>query len=393
MPAFQRKILMVNLPFSGHTNPTLELAKVLVTLGHHVSYVHAPEWREKIERTGAQFIPYDNYPDTLPPSRKEWRSFTVAYETVLRVGENFDCLIYEMLFISGKALADRLGIPAFRLFSTFALNERVISDFAKTGGWQLTAIFRYKTLLNFLSKRLQKRFGWAYPNLIQEITQNSPTLNFTYTIAAFQPYIDSFDPSRYHFVGPSMGDRGESAFDFSKMCAPIIYISLGTLLNTSVTFFETCIKAFKGQPVSVILSIGKTIKREQLGDLPDNVFVYSYVPQLEILQRASLFITHGGMNSVNESLYHGCPMLVVPMGNDQPRVAQQVAALHLGEILPHKGLSPDRLRETAYSILQDHSYKKTLEGFKQLSQSAGGNQTIAKMIIEKLGQASEERNG
>ena len=53
---------MVNLPFSGHTNPTLGLAKVLADLGHHVSYINAPDWKEKIERTGATFIPYDNYP-------------------------------------------------------------------------------------------------------------------------------------------------------------------------------------------------------------------------------------------------------------------------------------------------------------------------------------------
>ena len=62
---------MVNLPFSGHTNPTLGLAKVLVDLGHHVSYINAPDWKEKIERTGATFIPYDDYPETLPPLKRK----------------------------------------------------------------------------------------------------------------------------------------------------------------------------------------------------------------------------------------------------------------------------------------------------------------------------------
>ena len=51
---------MVNLPFSGHTNPTLELAKTFVSLGHEVTYIHSPEWKNKIEETGAIFIPYDN---------------------------------------------------------------------------------------------------------------------------------------------------------------------------------------------------------------------------------------------------------------------------------------------------------------------------------------------
>ena len=380
----QRKILMVNLPFAGHTNPTLELARILVGLGHQVAYIHAPEWCEKVEQTGAQFIPYDNYTDGLSASRKELRSFSAAYDTVFRVGKDFDCLIYEMLFVSGKALADRLGIPSFRLFSTFALNEQVILDFAQTGGWQLTAFFRYKTLLKLLSRRLQKRFGWYYPDIIKEITRNSPALNFVYTVKEFQPYANDFDEETYQFVGASIGDRGEVAFDFSKMSETIIYISLGTLLNTSIKFFKTCIEAFGNQPVSVIMSIGKTIKQEQLGKLPDNVFAYPYVPQLEILQKASLFITHGGMNSVNESIYYGCPMLVIPMGNDQPRVAQQVKDLHLGKTLAHKGLTAKQLRDSAYSVLQDSSYKKKLEEFQNLSHLAGGNQAIARMILKIL---------
>ena len=114
---------MVNLPFSGHTNPTLGLAKVLVDLGHHVSYINAPDWKEKIERTGATFIPYDDYPETLSPSQKEIKSWSAAYQTVQRIGANFDCLIFEMLFLPGKALAVRLGIPAFPLFSPFTLYD------------------------------------------------------------------------------------------------------------------------------------------------------------------------------------------------------------------------------------------------------------------------------
>ena len=66
-----KKILMVNLPFSGHTNPTLELAKTFVSLGHEVTYIHSPEWKNKIEETGAIFIPYDNYPITMTASQTE----------------------------------------------------------------------------------------------------------------------------------------------------------------------------------------------------------------------------------------------------------------------------------------------------------------------------------
>lgn len=380
----QRKILMVNLPFSGHTNPTLELAKTFVSSGHEVTYIHSPDWKSKIEKTGAAFVPYDDYPDTLTASQKETKSWGAAYRTVQRIGGNFDCLIYEMLFLPGKALADQLGIPAFRLFSTFALNEQVLSDFGKTGGWYMTCIFRYPFLCKIVSRVLQKKFNLRYGSIAKEMTDNAPKLNFTYTIREFQIHSDDFDRSRYKYVGPSIGNRNEEHFDFSPMKQPIIYVSLGTLLNTSAKFFRKCIRAFQGQPVSVIMSIGNVVKLEQLGEIPDNFFVYPFVPQLEVLQKASLFITHGGMNSVNEALFYGIPMLVIPVGNDQPTVARQIERLHLGKCMKQKDAEAASLRSAAIEILNNNNYKNNLKEFQMKSQAAGGNMEIARQILAEL---------
>ena len=139
----------------------------------------------------------------------------------------------------------------------------------------------------------------------------------------------------------------------------------------------------------MIISIGKTVKKEQLGEIPDNIFVYPFVPQLKILKSASLFITHGGMNSVNEALYYGTPMLVIPVGNDQPRVAQQIEDLHLGKYLKRKELTPAILRDNALKILRDMSYKESILPFEKKSQAAGGNTEIARMILEALSQIGD----
>lgn len=375
---------MVNLPFSGHTNPTLGLSKTLVGLGHSVTYVHAPGWKRKIEETGASFVPYDNYPDTLSSSQKELKSWSAAYQTVQRIGADFDCLIYEMLFIQGKSLADHLGIPSFRLFSTFTLNERVLRDFGKTGGWYLTSLFRYPKLCRAFSRAIRKKFNLRYSDIAREIVDNAPDLNFTYTTRDFQIYSDEFPDESYKYVGPAIDDRAERGFDFPQTKGPIIYISLGTLLNTSAAFFRKCIRAFRDEPVSVIISIGEAVKKERLGEIPDNVFVYPFVPQLEVLRKASLFITHGGMNSVNEALYYGTPMLVIPVGNDQPRVAQQVEDLHLGKYLKRKKLTPSDVRDGAREILQDASLKDRMISFQERSVRAGGNAAIAGMVLAEL---------
>ena len=132
------------------------------------------------------------------------------------------------------------------------------------------------------------------------------------------------------------------------------------------------------------MSIGNVVKLEQLGKIPDNFFVYPFVPQLEVLQKASLFITHGGMNSVNEALYYGTPMIVIPVGNDQPTVARQIETLYLGKYMKRKDTDAVSLRLTAMEILNNNNYKDTLKKFQMKSQAAGGNMEIARQILAEL---------
>ena len=110
-------ILMINLPFAGHTNPTLPLTEELVKRGHNVSYINAEEYRNKIENTGAEFIPFINYPVTPTEQQKKTKSFRAAYDTVMSLDKKFDLLIYEMFFYPGIKIAQNLGIPCVRQFS------------------------------------------------------------------------------------------------------------------------------------------------------------------------------------------------------------------------------------------------------------------------------------
>lgn len=128
-----QRILMVNLPFAGHTFPTLELARSLAEAGHQVGYVHSPDWQERIEATGTHFIAYDDYPGTLRPPQRDIHSWQAAFKTLMRIGSGYGCLIYEALFFPGKAAADRIGIPSFRIFSTFALNDHILKELGRTG--------------------------------------------------------------------------------------------------------------------------------------------------------------------------------------------------------------------------------------------------------------------
>ena len=90
----------------------------------------------------------------------------------------------------------------------------------------------------------------------------------------------------------------------------IAYIPLGTVVKGAVSFFQNCLEAFRNENVDVIISVGEKFDCRKLKNIPSNIHIYNFVPQLEVLKIADVFVTHGGMNSVSETLVYGTPMVV-----------------------------------------------------------------------------------
>lgn len=118
------------------------------------------------------------------------------------------------------------------------------------------------------------------------------------------------------------------------------------------------------------MSLGK-YKKESLGCIPNNFYVYTSVPQLEVLQKSSLFITHGGMNSVNESIYYSVPMLVSPIGGDQLTIADRVEELGLGKRIEGNKIAPNQLRWVSFEIMNMEQYKYNLRLHSDYMKSSG----------------------
>ena len=135
---------------------------------------------------------------------------------------------------------------------------------------------------------------------------------------------------------------------------PLIYISMGTVINDRPDFYGRCMDALENLNVDVIISCGNAINHEELGKLPDNIKVYSYVDQLDVLAKADAFITHCGMNSVSESLYMAAPMVLYPQTSEQYAVARRVTEINAGIML--KDDSSEGIREAVEEILNNKSY-------------------------------------
>ena len=192
-------ILMINLPFAGHTNPTLPLTEELVKRGHNVTYINAEPFREAIERTGARFVPYSGYPKNPTENEKKKLSFAAAFRTAIHMKAHFDLLIYEMFFYPGYEIAKRMGIPCVRQFSQPAWSEETWRDTPR--------IFRLSAKLidlQVLPKKTAQAIGLKYTCLRDGIIKSKPDLNIVYVPKAFQVKRKSTSPCFVKQKRPSL---------------------------------------------------------------------------------------------------------------------------------------------------------------------------------------------
>lgn len=351
-------ILMINLPYAGHTNPTLPLTRELIRRGHRITYVNAEKFRRRIEETGAAFVPYRDFPDDLSGNAVKRRSFRAAFDTAMSLTEPFDLLIYEMFFYPGAEIAKRKKIPCVRQFSQPAWSEETWKN--------APAVFRISAKLidlQVLKKQDARAMGFASSSLRDGILQSRPDLNIVYLPEEFQNCRSSFDDS-YLFIVPAPALSAVPSgirIPYEEMTAPVVYISLGSIISNR-GFCAECVRAFGNRPCSVILNTGR-VSVESLGTLPENIHAYSFVPQIEVLRHTDVFLTHCGMNSVNEALYFGVPMVAMPFMNDQITNGRRIAELGLGKKVRSFPSRGKELYQAVMDVYSDGRYKKRASEF------------------------------
>jgi zeaxanthin glucosyltransferase len=183
-------------------------------------------------------------------------------------------------------------------------------------------------------------------------------------------------PLQFHHTGPFHDGDGriEADFPWERLTGePVIYASMGTLLNGSAEIFRTILEATnKHKGFQVVLSLGDQVDPDQIGSIPENAIVLKRVPQLEILKRASVCVTHAGFNTVLESLTQGVPQLAIPVSMDQPGVAARIAEKKTGLVVPAQRLSGERLSNALDQVINDSVYRERARYFQKLIRDTDG---------------------
>jgi MGT family glycosyltransferase len=315
------------------------------------------------------------------------RTAAAALETELegfRV-ERPDYIISDSVTPWGQWAGAILGVPVVTSISTFAFNRRVLSYAAAHGVRPASAGAAFSKMRHvarafLLWRRLGRRYGARGPGPFGSVMGHS-SLNIVYTSRFFQPCAETFD-EQFHFIGPMTSRTQSGSFPWDEVERPVIvYVSLGTLYNANLEFFRTCFAAFEGEDVQVIMSIGNGVSTDDLGVPPSNVIVKHHVPQLDVLQRASAFVTHGGMNSVSESIAHGVPVLVVPQMGEQAIIGRRVEELGAGIYLANDRVTADVLRASVRQLLTDSRFRRQAGVIRESFEKAGGVARGADAIV------------
>ena len=337
-----KKIMIFCIPAHGHTNPILPVAKELVSRGDTVRFYSFEEFREKIVPTGAEYISCDRFlPELSKQQEENLKNISTTEMSIqdirITIGmtdfldsefRTFqpDVVYSDSACFWGKLSAWKYHVPLVVSTSTFAFNQ-MSSQYMKNSPKEIAGLLFGLPKVQKEFRRL-KDYGYEAKGFLSLVQSDNSTDSVVYTSKSFQPYSESFS-DRYAFVGPSVFSDQQP----QKQKKPLVYISLGTIINERPDFYKNCIEALRGEPVDVIISCGKALDPESLGKLPENVKVYPYVNQLDILAKTSVFITHCGMNSVSESLYMAAPMVLYPQTNEQQAVARRVTEIGAGAFL------------------------------------------------------------
>jgi zeaxanthin glucosyltransferase len=183
-------------------------------------------------------------------------------------------------------------------------------------------------------------------------------------------------PSQFHYTGPFHDGLGriESDFPWDRLTGePLVYASMGTLQNGLESVFSAIAQAVEPRPgMQLVLSIGDSLDSKQISSLPANCIVVNRAPQIELLKRSALCITHAGLNTVLESLTQGVPMVAVPVTNDQPGVAARIAYTKTGAYVPIQEMTASRLSTLIDEVLSNPEYRQNADNMKQVIAETNG---------------------
>ena len=297
-----------------------------------------------------------------------------------------DAIVYDIGAWPARILARRWDVPAVLLSPTFVAYEGWEQDFmpdqpAPDGPPPPDAAFP-EAAEAWLR---EQEFGASFVDLM------TPERALVVTPRAFHPRPDTVGPQNT-FVGPMLGDRAfQGTWEAPADDRPVLLVSFGSAFTDRPEAYRAGVEAFADGAWHVVLCIGRHVDPAVLGELPPTIEVHRSVPQLDVLSKASAFVSHGGMGGTMEALSHGVPIVAVPEIPEQHVVARQLETLGLGSRLSLDEVTADGLRERVDGLVRDPGVAERLAGMRREIGESGGAAAAAEVIESAVAASQPKR--
>ena len=412
------KLGFICLDLQGHLNAMSSLALQLQARNHEVVLLYS---------SGAAGLPFvrapekDHINENLPEISKKQgedalqfsvRALLTQTEAILKSlpaivkANGIDALIIDTVQFYAELGAMQLGMPYVHVANAVHFDYSGYTPLCLYGWRHETTpaalarnregVAKAANLLNSLNGGIKAhaesiglKIDWN--NLDSTV---SPLALITQVPQAFD-FESSHWPSQFHHTGPFHNGKGREKVDFpwERLTGePLVYASMGTILNGQVDVFRTIVAAVaKNKNLQLVLSIGDQIDPKRIGPVPNNAIVVKRAPQLELLKRATVCITHAGLNTALESLAQGVPQLAIPVTYDQPGVAARIAHKRTGVVTSLDKLTADHLAFLLNEVLTDPTYRENARKLQKAIAEANGLSVAADLIEESLGARKKVR--
>ncbi len=404
-------------PGAGHLNPMSAVGYELRQRGHRVTMFGLPDVETYATAAQLDFYPIgaDRYPlgstkrsqeqlgklDGIPALLYTIDLFRQGTATVLEDAAaasqevSIEVLLIDQVLLEGSTIAEYLNLPFITVCNALLLNsEPTVPPTLLSWDYDPSWLGQ---LRNQIGTNLLKLAGMPVQLVVNQYREkwNLPPISSRQPLdiwstraiisqqAAFFEFPRQELPDYFHFVGPLVNNlaRPEIPFPWDKLTdKPLIYASLGTIQNKILWVFIQIAYACLGLDVQLVISLGGATEPKELGYVPGSPIVVKASPQLALLERASLCITHAGMNTTLESLSYGVPMVAIPVTNDQPAVAARIAWTKTGEIVNLNNCTVDTLKTAITQVLSQPEYRQNALKLKAEIELAGGVKAAADII-------------
>ena len=383
-----KRVVFFSTPAYGHLQAVYPVLARLVRAGVRVDWYCTEAYRELVTKTGAHFHPYCVDFSRYPLDRLTADFFSL-YRGLLvlnrrcylryrrEIRENPpDLLLYDSMCSFGKNLAKQFGLPSVCLCTTLAYNlPTLIFSNLFWPSLKLTVKHAPELLrLTLKEQCFRRREGLpGFSPLDLFVNRGDKTLVFS--PPEFQPFVQSFPPS-FDFVGTTIRDRIEADSSIEN-CD--IYLSLGSIFAARTGELERILETplFRGKKVIVSAGYAAADLQKRLGR--ERLSFVRRTNQLALLPKTGLFVNHGGLNSVYESLYFGVFQICIPQQEEQRLTARLVEKKKLGLCCPRpRGWSEAELRRAELKC------RPRIERYRHILRSYDGTARALRCIQELL---------